>query len=328
MPESMRPHAEARTAPATVRTAVYFMLAGALVTLLWAGLGFFDSHLAQDPIALLFSVLSAIAQAGLWIWIALASEAGKKWARITATVLFALVAVLFIAGLVLIALLTTSVPVMGIDGSPAARIAANTVLVGLGLGAVIALWHPNSTDHFAAIAPVRGNAPGSWPVAGNHPTYPSPETIPRTVRRAVRLMQAGAALTVLIAVVGFVDDTAVLEAPGEPGTGLGDSGSSPVFLEDIIATVATTAIQAGLWLWIAAQCRAGKGWARISGTIFFAINLVAFTGLTAVALLTGIGLSVTVSVLNIGIVGLGLAAVIALWHRNSGGHFSRASTTR
>ncbi|MFI5720413.1 hypothetical protein [Nocardia sp. NPDC051750] len=129
-------------------TAVYLMLAGALVTLLGAALGFFDSETTGDDTILVNWVVTSIFQAGLWIWMALANQAGRNWARITGTAFFGTYALLSVIGLVLIAVFDIPVSVVGM--------VVSVVTLGIGLGAVIALWHPNSTRHFAPGPPADG----------------------------------------------------------------------------------------------------------------------------------------------------------------------------
>jgi hypothetical protein len=76
---------------------------------------------------------------GLWIWMARANQAGKNWARITATVFFGL------DTLSLLAALRQAEPALS------RTISLLTWLVGL--GAVILLWQKISSAYFAASAP-------------------------------------------------------------------------------------------------------------------------------------------------------------------------------
>ena len=72
----------------------------------------------------------------LWIWMAYANKAGKNWARITATVFFAL------DTLSVLASLRQAEPVL-------TRVVS--ILIWLtGLGAIILLWRRESSEFFAA----------------------------------------------------------------------------------------------------------------------------------------------------------------------------------
>jgi hypothetical protein len=75
-------------------------------------------------------------------------------------------------------------------------------------------------------------------------------------------------------------------------------------------------ISAALWLWMAQSCKAGKGWARVVSTVFFAIDtvsvLVGATGVQGGGLARFYGFVVWV---------IGLVAIILLWQRSSSDYF-------
>jgi hypothetical protein len=75
-------------------------------------------------------------------------------------------------------------------------------------------------------------------------------------------------------------------------------------------------IGAALWLWMAQSCKAGKGWARVVSTVFFAIDtvsvLVGATGVQGGGLARFYGFVVWV---------IGLVAIILLWQRSSSDYF-------
>jgi hypothetical protein len=79
-------------------------------------------------------VIEAVIAIGLWLWMARASNAGRNYARITGTVLFA-VYTLFL-------LLDLRRPSVGIG-----LIFAALVWVA-GLGAVVMLWRKDSSEYF------------------------------------------------------------------------------------------------------------------------------------------------------------------------------------
>ena len=71
----------------------------------------------------------------------------------------------------------------------------------------------------------------------------------------------------------------------------------------------------GLWLWMAWANKRGKNWARITGTVFFALYTL---DLILVAARSASGIS-TVFAIVTWLVGLG--ATIMLWRRESSGYF-------
>jgi len=76
---------------------------------------------------------------------------------------------------------------------------------------------------------------------------------------------------------------------------------------------------AALWVWIAQMCKVGRNWARIAGTVLFAIDtLSVFLGAATVP---GGGATRIYSIL---IWLIGLAAVILLWQRASSNYFRGA----
>jgi hypothetical protein len=83
----------------------------------------------------------------------------------------------------------------------------------------------------------------------------------------------------------------------------------------VIEGVVGGLIGAGLFIWIALECRRGKNWARITGTVFF--------GLGVLSLLVGlrsadVGLN---RILGLIVDLIGLVAVVLLWQRSSSEYF-------
>ncbi|MGH3298337.1 MAG: hypothetical protein ACRDP7_41755 [Trebonia sp.] len=75
-------------------------------------------------------------------------------------------------------------------------------------------------------------------------------------------------------------------------------------------------IGAALWLWMAQSCRAGKGWARVTSTVFFGIDTVSV--LVGAAGVQGGGVS---RIYGFVVWAIGLAAIILLWQRSSSEYF-------
>ena len=152
MPETRRP-----PAPASVRTAVRFMYAGAAASLVnmiidLTTLNTTKSAIEKHSPNLTASQVNAMQHAftfgwlaggligvGLWIFIARACQSGRSWARITGTVLFG------IATLDAVAYLAQpfAAPV---------KIFASVVWLA-GLGAVVFLWRGTSNAFFKGTQP-------------------------------------------------------------------------------------------------------------------------------------------------------------------------------
>ena len=95
-----------------------------------------------EHVAIGILIASGLIGAALWLWMAQSCKAGKNWARITSTVLFAIETVNVLAGAAAVA------------SGGASRI--YSILVWLiGLGAVIFLWQRSSTEYFKSSAAPR-----------------------------------------------------------------------------------------------------------------------------------------------------------------------------
>ena len=90
---------------------------------------------------------------------------------------------------------------------------------------------------------------------------------------------------------------------------------------ELVVLVVVGLIGIALWLWMAQKNKAGKNWARITSTVFFALDtLGAIGGLAGGALSGGsvnrfYGLVVWV---------IGVAAILLLWQRSSSEYFKSA----
>ena len=90
-----------------------------------------------EHVAIGVLIASGLIGAALWLWMAQSCKAGKSWARITSTVLFAIQTINVVAGAAAVA------------SGGASRI--YSILIWLiGLGAIIFLWQRSSTEYFKA----------------------------------------------------------------------------------------------------------------------------------------------------------------------------------
>ncbi len=151
------PEPAAPTPPPSIQNAVRLMYVGAaisavslIVTLATIGSLRAAIHKANpalsaaklhsaETVAVVLAIVLGLIGVGLWIWMARANNAGKSWARITATVFF---------GLDTLSLLATLR-----QAEPALSRVVSLLTWVVGLCAVILLWQKISSAYFAASRP-------------------------------------------------------------------------------------------------------------------------------------------------------------------------------
>ena len=157
---SQRTATGAPSVPAPVATAVKFMYAGAVTSLIGIGLNLATMGSARGRIAAkspsltpaqvtdavhveaAVFIVTGLIGAALWLWMARGSRAGKGWARITSTVLFAIATISIIA----------SVASAGHLAFGAATKLYELVGWLIGLVAIVLLWRRASADYFRSAA--------------------------------------------------------------------------------------------------------------------------------------------------------------------------------
>jgi hypothetical protein len=146
-----------------------------------------------------------------------------------------------------------------------------------------------------------------------------PVSAPQSVIQAARVMYVGVAASV----VGIVIDllmrhtiqTAIIQHRGKMTT----SQVNTAYHAELAVLVIFGLIGAGLWLWMARSCLAGKSWARVTSTVFFGIDtLFVLIGAAAVR---GGGLTRLYGII---VWVIGLIAIILLWRRSSSDYFRGA----
>jgi hypothetical protein len=176
-----------------------------------------------------------------------------------------------------------------------------------------------------------GPQPGPYPQypgGGGMPPAQPQRPLPDTVRNAFYLMLGGAALQVLGIIAGVAQIGEIRKQVREQ---LADDAGTTQSTVDAAVTTAVVFIiiiglvGAGLWIWMAFANKAGKNWARITGTVFFGIaTLGALFSLVSLASdSSGMAGSSTVAGNVISLLGwaVGLAVVILLWHNRSSEFF-------
>jgi hypothetical protein len=161
-----------------------------------------------------------------------------------------------------------------------------------------------------------GGGPGDYqPFAGGSQVPQQRAQAPTSVINAVRLMYAGAvmnAISVIVALasLGSLKSTIAADNPSYSTAQVNNA------VNVIIASVIVGGlIGVGLWIWMAFMNKAGKNWARITGTVFFGIDTI---GLVSSFVQAGVTWT---RILTILIWLIGLGAVVLLWRRESSDYF-------
>jgi hypothetical protein len=137
---------------------------------------------------------------------------------------------------------------------------------------------------------------------------------PAAMRRAVSLMYVGAVLSVAYGLVdGIIAHSATLTS----------STTTSAFSAGLVAGAIIEGIaQVVLWLWMAWKTGTGRGWARVLSTVFFGFMCVQLiVSLAVMASGKGTGAPAVFIVILVEW-GVGLAALIQLWRRESSEFFA------
>jgi len=155
-----------------------------------------------------------------------------------------------------------------------------------------------------------------YPTSGQAPEPQQRPPAPNSVQTAVKLMYAGAALTVInlivnLAVIGGLKSAILKKFPHYTTAQV---HSAEVFF--VALTVIETVIAIVLWLWMARASAAGRNYARITGTVLFVVyTLFLLSSLRRPSVSIGLIVGVLVWL-------AGLGAVIQLWRRESSEYFT------
>jgi hypothetical protein len=156
---------------------------------------------------------------------------------------------------------------------------------------------------------------------------PDDSAIPKPVRKSIRFMLSGAAVTVLsglFSVIVVLSDPTVINSGKQP--------TSSQLTGDVVEVVLFTIVYAFLWVLMARFNRAGAMWARIVASALFAIST--YDLYTAISSLQNSGEAI-IHVYNIISFVLelaewicGLGAVALLWRSESSVYFRERSARR
>lgn len=159
---------------------------------------------------------------------------------------------------------------------------------------------------------------GGLPPSGQ-PAAAAPQQ-PPSIATAVKLMYAGAALTLVSVVIslltlGTLKDT-IEKSVRESDPNASQSTIDAAYTVGIVFAVAVGLIAVGLWLWMARKNGQGRSWARIVATVFGVLNvlftLISFTQPSAMAV--SLVLSVIVAI-------LGVVVLVLLWKKESSQYY-------
>lgn len=148
---------------------------------------------------------------------------------------------------------------------------------------------------------------------------PSRPPIPQSVTRAVQVMYAGAAAS-LIGII--IDMTTLSSTKTEIHNRNPDLTATQLNNAEHVAIgifIVSGLIGAALWFWMAQSCKAGKAWARIVSTVLFAIDTISVVA--GAAAVPGGGAT---RIYGLIVWLIGLAAIILLWQRASSAYFKSA----
>lgn len=169
--------------------------------------------------------------------------------------------------------------------------------------------------------------PGPYPAYPQYPGQsgmPAKPPVPKTVQHAFHLMLAGAVLAVIQTAVTLGTKSQIRDSIRTHNSTFTTTQIDNMTNAAMVGAVIGGLIGIGLWTWMAFANRAGKNWARITGTVFFGIESLLLiiglaassAGVTSTAKVSGLGTAVSVLVWLVG-----LATVILLWNKQSGPYF-------
>ena len=158
--------------------------------------------------------------------------------------------------------------------------------------------------------PYPTSGPGQTPEPQQRPAAPN------SVQTAVKLMYAGAALSLIELIVSLVTISSLKSAILKKFPHYTSAQVHSAEVAIVAGVVIEAVIAIGLWLWMARANAAGRNYARITGTVLFVVYTL-FLLLDLRRPSVGIGLIFAVLVWL-----AGLGAVIMLWRRESSEYFA------
>jgi xanthine/uracil permease len=154
--------------------------------------------------------------------------------------------------------------------------------------------------------------------AGQQPE-PQQTPPPPPVLNAVKLMYAGAIVSGITFIIGLATIGSTRTALKKAYPKYTAHQISTLVTIDVIIGIVVGLLSVALWVWLARASQRGKNWARMTGTVLFAIDTLLIL-LSISRIRAGVGVFID---LLIWLIGLG--AIILLWRRDSSDYFSAQS---
>jgi hypothetical protein len=137
------------------------------------------------------------------------------------------------------------------------------------------------------------------------------------VLTAVKLMYAGAVVSAITFVLGLVTVGSTRTDLKKAYPKYTAHQISQVLTVEVIIGIVVGLLSVGLWVFLARACQRGRNWARMTGTVLFALDTLLI--LLSVSRFKG-GAAVLVDLL---IWLLGLGAIVLLWRKESSAFFAQ-----
>ena len=151
---------------------------------------------------------------------------------------------------------------------------------------------------------------------------PVARAVPQSVTRAVQVMYVGA----LASLVGVILDlltrhslrTYISQHATRNGKRLTAAQVGDTYHAELVVLVVVGLIGIALWIWMAQMNKRGRNWARVTSTVFFALNTLGAIGGLAGGAVTGGSVNRFYGIVVWVIDGI---AIILLWQRTSSEYF-------
>lgn len=144
---------------------------------------------------------------------------------------------------------------------------------------------------------------------------------PPSVRNAVRLMVAGAAISLISIIAGIIAQRMVSGgAAAQTGS---DSVAASAFSGGVIGGVVFYGVvAAALWLWMAWKTAQGRHWSRIVSTVFAGLNVIRTAIVVVTNVAAGMPAGVGESIVQVASLIVGIVAVVLLWGKDANEFFT------
>jgi len=164
----------------------------------------------------------------------------------------------------------------------------------------------------------------AYPTGPGGNQMPAPAAQPPSIQMAVKLMYAGAILSIIGLVASLFSigslKSALAKASRSAGKPFTPAQLHTAEIFGIATIIFLSVVGVALWLWMARANGAGRSWARIVAAVLF--------GLSTLSLGSSVARPNAVDTKIFGILGwlVGLAATVYLWRKDSSQFFAQQSS--